>query len=350
VRRDLVAQLVDPTTLEPLALEADGDGDVEVGVLRSRSGNAYSISNGIPRLLPDVGVDQDQTSRSFGFKWSRRDSYGSPGQRRAYTDWIVARYGFGTVAEIRGFFDGKRTLDAGCGAGWSSSMWLDDSWRGEFVGVDISDAVDVAQETLGHLPDTAFVQADLMALPFPNESFDVVFAEGVLHHTPSTRGALASVARVLRPGGDMLFYVYRRKAPAREFTDDYVREQLSGLSEEDAWEALRPLTELAKALSDLRVDVTVPADVPVLGIAKGTYDVQRLLYWHFAKLFWNDDLAFEENLHLNFDWYRPRFAHRQTEEDVRTWCDEESLAIEHIDVQESGITVRARKGSSVAGR
>ena len=343
MRRELVDLLVDPTTRGPLRLESGDGEEIRAGTLLAESGMSYPIRDGIPRLLPVVEADQDQTARSFGFKWSRRDSYGSPSARRYYDEWIVARYGFESRDAMARFFDDKRTLDAGCGSGFSAAVWLDEDARGDYVGADISDAVDIAQETFGHLPGTSFVQADLMALPFADETFDVVFSEGVLHHTPSTRGALASVARVLRPGGDMLFYVYRKKAPIREFTDDYLRDILSGLPEEEAWEALRPLTELGKALSDLHVEVDVPNDVPLLGIAKGRHDVQRLVYWHFAKMYWNDDLAFEENLHANFDWYHPRYAHRQTEEQVRAWCVEESLVIEHIDVQESGISVRARK-------
>lgn len=334
--------LVDPVTREPLRLESTDGDDVRTGTLRTDAGASYPIAHGIPRLVAGADRDQEQTARSFGFKWSKRDSYGSPSARRYYAEWLVARHGFDSVPEMTRFFSGKRTLDAGCGSGFSSSMWLDESWRGEFVGVDISDAVDIAQETFGHIDGTEFVQADVLALPFRDATFDAVFSEGVLHHTPSTRAALASVARVVKPGGHLLFYVYRRKAPVREFTDDYIRERIADLPPEEAWEAMRPLTELAHALSDLHVEVAVP-DVPVLGIQAGRYDVQRLIYWNFAKLYWNDDLTFEENLHGNFDWYRPRYAHRQTEEEVRGWCEEDGLVIEHLDLQESGITVRALK-------
>jgi hypothetical protein len=59
------------------------------------------------------------------------------------------------------------------------------------------------------------------------------------------------------------------------------------------------------------------------------------------KLFWNDAYRFEENHHINFDWYHPRYAHRQTEEEVRRWCAEANLRIIHFDAQESGYTVRA---------
>jgi hypothetical protein len=122
-----------------------------------------------------------------------------------------------------------------------------------------------------------------------------------------------------------------------------VRAAVSTLPPDEAWEALRPLTELGRALAEMKVEVDVP-DVPVLGIAAGRYDVQRLIYWHFAKLFWNEKLTIEENLHVNFDWYHPRYAHRHTEEEVRAWCRRAGLEITRFDAADpSGFTVRAIK-------
>jgi arsenite methyltransferase len=145
------------------------------------------------------------------------------------------------------------------------------------------------------------------------------------------------------PGGEMLFYVYWRKGAIREFADDYVRGVVSSLAPSDAWELLRPLTRLGEALAALHVEVEVPEDVPYLGIKAGRYDVQRLIYWHFAKMYWNDRLSLDENVHVNFDWYHPAYAHRHTEEEIRRWCADNGLAITHFDVQESGYTVRAVK-------
>jgi hypothetical protein len=49
------------------------------------------------------------------------------------------------------------------------------------------------------------------------------------------------------------------------------------------------------------------------------------------------------NVITNFDWYHPLHAHRHRPEEVRAWCAEERLAVEHFDVVESGISVLARK-------
>jgi arsenite methyltransferase len=336
----LLEILVDPRTKQPLHLRDNGTG----AVLEGDDGSRYLIRNGIPRFVADLEAGQAQTGESFGFKWQWREFSDSPRLKEQFGEWVAKRYGFSDLVEMRTFFEGReRILDAGCGAGYSSSMWLDDSWRGgEWVGADVSEAVDVAQARLGSVPGTSFVQADVLELPFESV-FDTVFSEGVFHHTPSTRAALASAVGALRPGGEILFYVYRRKSPIREFTDDYVRQAIADLEPEQALASLRPLTSLGQALAELEVEVEVPEDIPVLGIEAGRFDVQRLIYWHFAKLFWNPALSFDENLHINFDWYHPRYAHRHEPEEVRGWCEELGLNVSRLHVDEAGITVRATK-------
>ena len=90
----------------------------------------------------------------------------------------------------------------------------------------------------------------------------------------------------------------------------------------------------------------MPEDVPLLGIKAGRQDVQRLVYWNFAKLFWNPSWSFEENLHVNFDWYHPTYAHRHTEEEIRSWCEAAGLDVLRLHDQEPAAwTIRARRRS-----
>jgi arsenite methyltransferase len=344
----LTDYLVDPLSRAALRLEAaqrDADGNVQSGRLVSKGGNRYPIRDSIPRFVATDDKRQRQTAESFSHKWSREETYSSPSVREAATQWFVEKYGFRDLGEMRRFFRERGSiLDAGCGSGFSSSLWMLPCLDVRmWVGVDISDAIDIARKKLGSCPATHFVQGDIVTLPFREACFDVVISEGVLHHTPDTRVALRSVVSVLRSGGEILFYVYRRKAPIREFTDDWVREEVSDLPPEEAWERLKPLTKLGKALSDLHAVVTVPEDIPLLGIKAGKHDVQRLIYWHFAKLYWREEFSFDENHHVNFDWYHPKYAHRHTEEEIREWCEEFGLAIKHLDAAMSGFTVRAVK-------
>lgn len=347
----LLQVLADPISGQRLHLvsaETDGKDSIVGGFLASEDGRSWPIIDGIPRFVAVEDKGQKQTAESFGFKWHQTDTYDSPATRKVSTDWVLSRFGFSSVEEMRHFFAARRRiLDAGCGSGYTASLWLDPSWRdgtqSEWIGVDISSAIDVARDKLGHIPGTHFVQGDLLKPPFPASFFDAIVSDGVLHHTPSTEQAIIRVASLLSDGGEFLFYVYRKKAPIREFADDYVRSILCKMDPAEAWSALRPLTRLGRTLTDLHTTVKVEEDIPLLGIKAGEHDLQRLIYWHFLKLFWHPELTFEENNNVNFDWYHPTYAHRQTEEQVRSWCEKAGLTITRFNAEESGFTVRARK-------
>ncbi len=346
MRSWLLDLLADPFTGQPLAVESSlgEDGGILEGRLRSDRG-AYPVRDGIPRFVLTEDPDQRQTERSFGFKWSRTDSYQSEDVRESLRRWIVQRYGFSDCHQMQAYFGSRRRiLDAGCGSAFASSLYLSPNWSDtRWVGMDISSAIDEARRRLALFPFVEFVQADVLQPPFQQGAFDTIFSEGVLHHTPSTKRALEALIPLLREGGEFLFYVYRKKSPIREFADDHVRAQVSPLPAEKAWEALRPLTRLGQALAELDVEVEVPEDVPQLGIPAGRINIQRLFYWHVAKAFWNRDYSFEENHHVNFDWYHPKYAHRHTEAEVRSWCQEGGLEVTRFDSQPSGFTVRAIK-------
>ena len=102
------------------------------------------------------------------------------------------------------------------------------------------------------------------------------------------------------------------------------------------------MSELGRELSDLEATITLERGVPLLGIPPGEHDVQRLIYWHFLKCFWNDDFSPNLNDLVNFDWYHPPYASRHTEDEVRAWCEDLGLRVEHLDVGDAGISVRTR--------
>jgi arsenite methyltransferase len=351
IYRSLLDVLVDPISNLPLEVQehrSETGGTIVEGILHSPDGRSYTITGGIPRFVLTEDCGQRQTERSFGYQWKQREAYDSKSSKDFSREWLVRRYGFASGLEMQRYFAERQCiLDAGCGGGYSASLWLDSGWWGagtaQWYGADISEAIDVAQERLTGIPGLHFVQADVCQLPFAEKTFDVIFSEGVLHHTPSTERALKSLVPLLRRGGEIMFYVYRKKGPIREFTDDYIREIMSVLTPQQAWDKLRPLTKLGQALAELHAEVEVKEDIPYLGIKAGRYDAQRLIYWNFAKMFWNDNLSFDENHLQNFDWYSPRYAFRQTEEEVRRWCAESGLSIFYFNTEEAGFTVRAVK-------
>lgn len=120
-----------------------------------------------------------------------------------YAPWMPRVMGF---AEFRG----ARLLEIGCGMGTDLLQFARGGAR--CVGIDLTPrSVEITRHRFAlYGVDGAFMIADGERLPFASESFDVVYSNGVLHHTPDTAGAIREVHRVLRPGGTAKVMLYHR--------------------------------------------------------------------------------------------------------------------------------------------
>ncbi len=304
----------------------------------------FVIEDGIPRQRSLYSTGQSQTQGTFSFKWKKRHTYESRIVQDSFREWIRKRYQMEGV-DLSDLIKGKRLLDAGCGSGFGAMLLFGEALRKcSYIGVDISDAVDVAKKRFAEsdLPGQ-FIQASIMDLPVQVGNFDLIFSEGVLHHTDSTEQAIRYLSSRLKGQGIMMFYVYNKKSAIREFTDDYVRAQLENMTDEEAWQALMPLTRLGEALGKMKVELEIEEEVPILGIPAGKIDIQRFLYWYFIKAYYRPDWSLEEMNHINFDWFRPKNCHRQTPEQVANWVEQCGMRILKLDVEQAGITVVALK-------
>jgi ubiquinone/menaquinone biosynthesis C-methylase UbiE len=114
-----------------------------------------------------------------------------------------------TAAKEGAFFlpylrPGMRLLDLGCGPGSITLGLAEKVAPGEVVGVDLQPSqVAQAQELSAArgVKNVRFEIADVYRLPFPDASFDAVFAHVVLMHLREPVRALMEMRRVLRPGG-----------------------------------------------------------------------------------------------------------------------------------------------------
>ena len=290
-------------------------------------------------------ANQNQTRNTFAYKWANRDTYESEAVKSHACTWLFERYCGGDATMLDDWLSGSRKLilDAGCGSGFTGLLFFGKRLLNhDYLGVDISDAVNIAAERFAEtgIPGD-FLKADIMNLPIPEDSIDMIYSEGVLHHTDSTEGAIVKLARLLRKGGRFLFYVYARKGAAREFTDDYIRQYLQQMNDDEAWDSLYALTKLGKALGELNIEFEVPEDIPCLAIPRGKIDLQRFFYWYFLKTFYRPEFSLDEMNHINFDWFRPMNCHRHTPDEISSYCRRANLEIERMDVQEAGITVIA---------
>ena len=164
----------------------------------------------------------------------------------------------------------------------------------------------------------------------------------MLHNTSYPRLSFNNLVQLLDDNGVLAIYVYKKKAPVREFTDDYVRDGIIDMDYDQAMDVSNAITVLGKALHDLNVKVTVP-DIELLGIKGGEYDLQRFIYHHFMKCYWNDQITFEENAVINYDWYHPQECSRHTTEEVREWYESQGLAVTHVYEDHYGITMHGVK-------
>ncbi|MEI7658473.1 MAG: methyltransferase domain-containing protein [Phycisphaerae bacterium] len=100
-------------------------------------------------------------------------------------------------------------LDVGCGVGhWGRALASVLPASTRFTGVDreerwVRDAA-VAAERAGLAGRSRFVQGDVAALPFPDDSFDLTTCQTVLMHVADPERALREMIRVTRPGGLVL--------------------------------------------------------------------------------------------------------------------------------------------------
>jgi len=116
---------------------------------------------------------------------------------------------------------GARVLDAGCGTGLLTLALLRVLRRpADITAVDLSGrSLQTARRAVRRLSTplrhrVAFVRADALSLPFPDDSFDLVVTSGVLEYLPLREG-LGELARVLAPGGHLLFLPVRPSPATR---------------------------------------------------------------------------------------------------------------------------------------
>lgn len=159
-----------------------------------------------------------------------------------------------------GAYAGRTLLEVGSGIGTDLVRFAKGGAR--VTGVDFSrTAVDLAQKNA----ELAGVDAELRladgeALPFDDESFDVVYAHGVLQYTAHPERMVSECRRVLKIGGEAIFMVYNRLS----WLNALSKLMRVELEHEDApvlrKYSIGELRELVAAFGDVRV---VPERFPV---------------------------------------------------------------------------------------
>lgn len=140
---------------------------------------------------------------------------GSPKTLEYYDAIENKRYEF--EPEIHHFaqfsrYTNKTILEIGVGMGTDFLQW--NRVGAKAMGIDLTaEAISQTSTRLslyGFSVEDKLRQADAENLPFPDNTFDLVYSWGVIHHSPDTRKALEEITRVMRPGGEGKIMIYNK--------------------------------------------------------------------------------------------------------------------------------------------
>jgi SAM-dependent methyltransferase len=104
-------------------------------------------------------------------------------------------------------FKGKRVLEAGCGGGQHTGFIA--PYAEEVVAVDLN-SIEVARKRNSGLRNVKYIEADISSMSL-DETFDVVFSIGVIHHTDDPNKTVKNLIRHLKPGGRFIIWVYSKE-------------------------------------------------------------------------------------------------------------------------------------------
>lgn len=178
----------------------------------------YPVFGGIPSMLrPDSAVaaremdrmdfwDQGWVKRSAALKSIDRD--GALRVRAEY-ETEMQREGYPSTREVTGENAKDKILcNIGCGGGYEGLLFA--GYGCQYIGVDFSaNAVRITRDltkTAGY--EISAYQAEAERLPLQDGTIDIVYTNGVLHHTPNTRQAVEEIKRVLKDGGEAFIGLY----------------------------------------------------------------------------------------------------------------------------------------------
>lgn len=343
MKRRLLDWLESPCCGVPLRLSADkeaaggsaGDGaEISEGTLSCAAcRREYPILGGVPRLTPGAETDPRviKTRESFAWEWSRYPG-SLPEDERIFLE---------ETQIPRADFAGRLVLDAGCGMGRYSLVAL--SLGAEVVALDLSESLRRLAAVAPGSRKLHVVQGDLLRPPFRKGVFDIVYSQGVLHHTADTHAAFRRVAALVKPEGVLSVWLYGKAGRFEDFATNPIREDRSWLRERRrlAWVVVavrHGLSDLARAVTTrlpMRWTYALCYPLAALGAVPG------LKYLTFSV---HPD--FKVRLIENFDWVSPPFQYHHTKEELAGWFKAEGFSdlkvLAHGLVPKPGIRGRRR--------
>ena len=248
------------------------------------------------------GPDQARTKAAYGLQWNRFRIIREDEDRATFR----TRTGLSPDA-----LHDALVLDAGCGMGRYLRICAGFGPR-LVVGLDLSEAVRAARELTAEFPNVAIVQGDLLRPPLIAGGFDHIYSIGVLDHTPNPKAAFLNLAALLKPGGRIAVWVYRREHPVVERMMDAQR----AISTRLPLAVLLALSRFTAPLGGLKRRL----------MGSRWWLLQRLgVAVHLLTIGVSMHPDPQVRVCDTLDWYAPAYLSRHTPEEVASWFVEAGL-------------------------
>jgi ubiquinone/menaquinone biosynthesis C-methylase UbiE/uncharacterized protein YbaR (Trm112 family) len=352
---------LDPETKKPLSLiiKKKESSEIIEGTFVSADKKEYPIIEGIPRFFTKKCYTQKKEEAHseairiesyFGNEWRVNvcKFLGSTkADRELLQETFLALLGCKTLKDLENIFSNAETcLDAGCGVGWIEDLF-NVYPKTKWFAIDISQAIEDAYERTKKMPNILTAQADVFNLPFRENYFDIVFSNGVIHHTANPKKAFSNLCRYLKPGGLIGVYIFNKKPFLREVADKEIRKLTTRMSFDECLSFAQQVTALGKAFDKIEQQLIIKEDIPLLNIYKGSYKLQRFIYNNFLKCFYNKELGADFSYLINMDWYHAKYQSHHTRGEIQGWFDENNIEnvkiIQPLGWEHSGFFFSGRK-------
>ena len=273
-------------------------------------------------------LDQSRTKSAYALQWNRFRIVRPEEDRATFR----GRTGL-SPADLAGAV----VLDGGCGMGRYLRVAAEGG-PSRLIGLDLSGAVHAARDLSRGLEGVSVVQGDLLRPPFAPGRFDQIYSLGVLDHTPAPRAAFLALAKLLKPGGRIVVWVYPKEKPALERVMNAHR----AVSARLPLPVLLGLCRLTAPIGEWkrRLMASTNRFVARAGVVLNVLTIGVSMH--------PDP---EVRVCDTLDWYAPKYLSRHTPDEVRGWFAEAGL-VDLTDLSAGQIYFHAGQGNGInlAGR
>jgi ubiquinone/menaquinone biosynthesis C-methylase UbiE len=161
---------------------------------------SYGIE--IPKITENLNV-KDFTGKVYGDLWRKFNNFNITVES---VEILKERFDKNNIA--LSILNDKKAIDVGCGSG-RYTYALKELGCASVLGIDYGEeGIGIAKEATNNIDGIDFQKASVLDIPYPDECFDFVFCNGVLHHTENMEKGIDEIVRITRKGGMIWLYLY----------------------------------------------------------------------------------------------------------------------------------------------